>query len=143
MTAVLSRFLIEASNFGERCRNDKDMKLYFDCRCMGAEYLDRRIKLGPSASASEVQNSLGITCKDGTGVAGEMYEHCLNDFINAPTELDPEEFCQCYANSFAKYYEDLSGRLTIKAKIALKSRARMVCQRPATARRIYGNGNPP
>ena len=96
--------------------------------------------MGPDASPSGVQNRLGKACKDGTGIAGQLYEECLNDFVNAPTHLDPEEYCSCYGNTFAEYFEDLPGRMNPRTKIALLSKAKLTCQDPAAARRIYGNG---
>ena len=140
LSDIPDEYIIEASQFGEKCRNDYTMPLYFDCRCLGVKYLDARIEMGPDASPSGVQNRLGKACKDGTGIAGQLYEECLNDFVNAPTHLDPEEYCSCYGNTFAEYFEDLPGRMNPRTKIALLSKAKLTCQDPAAARRIYGNG---
>ena len=136
---IPDEFIIEASNFGESCRNNSEMSKYFDCRCMAVKYLDKRIEAGPEALASHIQNSLGYECKDGTGVSGELYEKCLYNITNAPKHLDPEEYCSCYGNTFAKMYESYPRRLSTKVKIAFLSRAQLACRDPRAARRVYGS----
>lgn len=140
LSDIPDEYIIEASKFGEECRNDYTLPLYFDCRCMAVTFLDERIKRGPDASVSGIRNSMGDKCKDGTGIAGQIYEECLNDFVNAPKHLDPEEFCSCYGNTYAEIFEDFSGAVTAKANIALRSKAKTVCQDPVAGRRIYGPG---
>lgn len=140
MSDIPDEFIDEASQFGEDCRNHHEMPMYFDCRCMGVKFLDARMELGASASKSEVQNRLGKACKDGTGIAGQLYERCLNDFVNAPENVGPEEYCSCYGNTFAKLFEDWPSLLTQSAKVALTSKAQLICQNPEAARRIYGPG---
>lgn len=142
LSDIPDEYIIEASKFGEECRNDRKMPLYFDCRCVAVRYLDTRIELGPESTPSAVRNQLGAACKDGTGIAGQLYERCLLDINNAPTHLDPEEFCSCYGNTFAKYFEDFDQVMGTKAEISLKSKARLTCQDPVTARRIYGAPRP-
>lgn len=140
MSDIPDEFIIEASEFGEYCRNDHTMPLYFDCRCKAVSYLDERIKRGPDASGSSIRIAIANLCKDGTGISGHVYEKCLNDFVNAPKHLDPEEFCSCYGNTYAEYFEDFAGPLTAKADVAITTKAKTVCQDPAAARRIYGVG---
>ncbi len=140
LSDVPDEFLTEASKFGETCRNHHEMPLYYDCRCMGVKFLDARIELGPDASHSEVQDQLGKACKDGTGIAGQIYKNCFNDFLNAPKELDPEEYCSCFGNTFAKLFEDWPSRLSRRAEIALRSKAQVMCQNPRAAKRLYGAG---
>lgn len=139
LSAIPDHYIREATAFGEKCRNHHERPLYYDCRCLGVEYLDARIRLGASASASAIENQLGAKCKDGSGIAGQHYQRCLNDFVNAPKHLDPEEYCRCYGNSYAKYFERLQGKLTVKGNISLMSRAKLTCSNPKAAQRIYGN----
>ena len=138
MSDIPDEYIMEATQYGEECRNDDKLPLYFDCRCMTVHYLDVRKKLGPEASVSAVRSQLGGRCKDGTGIAGVAYEKCLGNFLLAPKNVNLEDFCGCYSNRFAKMYESLPGAMSARAEIALKSRARTECASPETARRIYG-----
>jgi len=140
MSDIPDEYIIEASKFGDECRNNDKLNKHFDCRCMAVKYLDARIEYGPSAGVSVIRNKLGYDCKDATGIAGELYQACLLDIENAPTHLDPEEYCSCYANTFAKYFEEWPGRITINLKVSLMSRAKLTCRDPAGARKIYGAG---
>jgi len=135
---VPDEFILEATAFEEACRNNHKQKLYFDCRCLSIKYLEARIERGKEAPVSAIENMLGDSCKDGTGIAGQLYEECLSDFVAAPLEKDPEEFCSCYGNTFAQYFENLEGRLTVRARGAFKSRARLRCRNPETANELYG-----
>lgn len=138
MSDIPDDYIIEASKFGEECRNHREMPLYFNCQCLAVTYLDHRIDLGPEAHSSAVRNMLGGECKDGTGIAGKLYEECLNDFVNAPKHLDPETFCSCYSNTFSKYFESSNGEMNPRMKLSFLSRSRLQCQNPEAARKIYG-----
>lgn len=138
MSNIPDDYIIEASKFGETCRNDFKMPLYFNCQCLAVKYLDHRIELGPEAHSSAVRNLLGKDCKDGTGIAGQMYKKCLYNISTAPKHLDPETFCSCYSNTFASYFESLPGAMNPRMKVSLMSRARLKCQDPEAARKIYG-----
>ncbi|MFK7840576.1 MAG: hypothetical protein AB8B83_09650 [Bdellovibrionales bacterium] len=143
LSEIPDEYIIEASEFGEMCRNEGDMRNYYDCRCMAIKYLDARIEFGPDVGPSFVKTALvqAKDCKDATGIAGHIYERCLLDINNAPTHLDPEEYCSCYGNTFAKYFENISRNVTLMAKINLKTRAQLRCRDPIAAQRIYG-GDP-
>jgi hypothetical protein len=131
-------YIAEATQFGENCKNDPNLSQYFNCQCMAVEYLDTRKKLGPNASSSIIRSYLGGKCKDGTELAGPMYEECLDTRTHAPTHVDPEVYCTCFTNSFIKMFEELQGAMSSQIEIAMRSRARTECSEPETARRIYG-----
>lgn len=141
MSDIPDEYIIEASQFGEMCRNEGDMRNYYDCRCMAIKYLDARIEFGPEVGPSFVKTALvkANDCKDATGIAGRIYERCLLDINNAPTHLDPEEYCSCYGNTFAKYFENITKNMTLMTKINLKTRAQLRCRDPIAAQRIYGS----
>jgi len=123
LSDIPDEYIIEASQFGELCRNDHTMPKYFDCRCMAVAFLDQRIERGPDTSATSIRNSITTGCKDASGAAGEVYQYCLNDFENAPTHLDPEEFCTCYGNTYAETFERFRSVVTAKTDISLRARA--------------------
>lgn len=139
MSDLPDDYIIEASKFSETCRNDKKMPLYYNCECLAVEYLDHRKDLGPDASKEAVKNRLGDHCKDGTGIAGQLYEKCLYDYATAPKHVDPEEFCSCYGNTFASLFEKSRGALYPQIEISFLSKARLKCSNPEAARKIYGN----
>lgn len=143
LSDIPDEFIIEASQFAEDCRNDGTMPKYYDCRCMAVAFLDKRIERGPEASASSIRNSITKECKDASGAAGDVYEHCLTDFENAPTHIDPEEFCSCYGNTYAETFERFDGVATAKVNVSLMARAKIICSDPVSARRMYGPGAVP
>ena len=143
LSDIPDEYIIEASQFGEYCRNDHTMPKYFDCRCMAVAYLDKRIERGPYVSASSIRNKITKECKDASGAAGDVYQHCLTDIENAPTHLDPEEYCSCYGNTYAETFERFNGLVTAKTDVALKARAKTICSDPLTAQQIYGVNTPP
>ena len=138
MSDIPDDFIIEASTFGERCRNDLTMPLYFDCRCMAVKYLDNRIELGKDASPSVIRNRLGDECKSATGIAGKIYKNCLVDFSAAPKHLDPEEYCSCFGNTFAQFFESYPGKMQLSTESSLMGKARLKCQDPEAAFKLYG-----
>ncbi len=131
-------YIAEAVAFVQDCENNSRTSLYYDCRCMGAEYLDRRIALGPDAPASQVQLRINSVCADGTGIAGDMYESCTADYLTLPQGFKAEEFCACYANTYAKFFEGLQGPLHTETHIDLMTRARLTCRDPGLAQRFFG-----
>jgi len=143
LSDIPDEFIIEASDFAEECRNDHTMPMYYDCRCLSVAYLDERIRRGPESGADSIRRTITKQCKDASGIAGQIYEHCLTDFVNAPKHLDPEEYCSCYGNTYAKYYEGFDGLATARVNISIKARAKTVCADPAAARRVYGRGAVP
>lgn len=135
---VPDEYLIEAMDFADECSNDQSMPLYYDCRCMGAEYLERRIKLGPDAAASLVRQTIGPSCADGTGIAGRFYEDCAQNYVSVPDNVSVEDFCSCYGNTYAKMFERLDRPLMSREHIQIMTMARVTCRDPNQARRIFG-----
>lgn len=128
----------EAMEFQQICLNDDEMPLYYDCQCLAGDYAEKRKELGPDASRSAVQNRLGARCKDGTGIAEKLNRTCQENVATLPKGHDPEAFCECYSKKFTAFFENLDGRLAPSMKITFLSRARLTCQDPEAARKIYG-----
>ena len=131
-------YLREAIAYQEECESSSKMSNYYDCRCMSAEYLDRRIEMGERATPSAIKLSIGTICADGTGIAGDLYEDCRSDFArDADFEpgTDPEEFCSCYGNTYAKLYESYGKVLNSNDHVRLMTTSRLVCSRPERAQR--------
>ena len=139
MSDIPDDYIMESNEFAEICRNDDEMPLYFDCRCLAVEYLDHRIDVGPDISSSTIRNRLGENCKDGTGIAGKLYEECISDFRNMPDVSDPEEYCECVGSGFARQFEALPHKLTPRRESKLIYHVRLKCSDPETYRTVYGN----
>ena len=131
-------YLIEAMNYAQECSDSQVMQLYYDCRCMGAEYLERRIALGPEAPRSQVAQRIGPACADGTGIAGSLYQDCKKNYVQVPANVGVEDYCSCYGNTYAKMFERMNRPLLSREHVALMTQARVACANPSTARRIFG-----
>lgn len=136
---IPDEYIEEAIAFGRECSSDPQMQLYFDCRCMTVKYLDRRIELGKDAHFSAVRLGVGPQCADGTGIAGQLFEGCKGRYSQIPAGKDPEDFCSCYGNTYAKLYENYGRVLRSPQHVSFMAQARMACTNSENARRIYGN----
>lgn len=134
-------FIKEALNFGEECGDSRIMSMYFDCHCMATEFLDQRIKLGPETDKEVIAQNVGPQCADGAGIAGRLYETCKQDYVSVPVELDLEEFCSCYGNTYAKLYERLGITLNSTKHIRLMTQSKLACRNPNLAQRFYGRNS--
>lgn len=135
---IPDEYITEAVNYVRECEVNSLMSKYYDCRCMGVEYLDRRISLGPDAPASQLAQTIGPLCADGTGIAGRFYEQCSADYLNVPVGVDIDEYCACYANTYAKLFENYGRPLYSRDHVKLMTRARLSCRNPGLAQRFYG-----
>ncbi|MGB0718868.1 MAG: hypothetical protein ACPGRX_00225 [Bdellovibrionales bacterium] len=136
---VPAAWLDEAFAFGEECRASVKMRQYYDCRCMAVRFLDKRIEYGEGADRTVLMQRIGPECADGTGIAGRLYETCKADYVSIPVGLDIEEYCTCYASTYAKMFEKLDRSLGNKQHVALMTRAKVTCRNPDAARKFYGN----
>lgn len=137
-TDIPDEWIKEAQAFGKECAQSRIMPMYFDCRCMEVQYLDRRITLGPETDKSVLVQGIGPKCSDGTGISGHLYNNCKQYSLLLPADIDLEKFCSCYGNTYAKEYEQLNISLNSQQHIGLMSMARLTCRNPRAARFIYG-----
>lgn len=135
---IPDEFLIEAENYAIECSRNSQMNLYYNCECMGGAYLDERIRRGPNVAASSIRLALGsgTKCKDASGIAGQQYENCFNMPVELPDDTSPQEYCECYANEFAKEFESTGGAFDSKQNVRLMRRARITCGNQDLKRRL-------
>lgn len=131
-------YIKEAIEYVRACEQNTLMSRYYDCRCMGVEYLDERIQAGPEAPASQLALTLGPRCVDATGISGRFYEQCSADYLSVPVGFDIDEYCECYANTYSKLFENYGRALYSRDHVKLMSRARLTCRNPGLAQRFYG-----
>lgn len=136
---IPDEYIEEALAFGDSCAVNRQMQLYFDCRCMAVKYLDRRIAAGPDAAPSSIQVGIGAECADGTGISGRMFESCRSNYASVPKGKDPEKFCACYGNTYAKLYENYGRPIRSRQHVSFMAQSRTACVDVRAARQLYGN----
>lgn len=134
---IPDEYIAEAVAFNERCEADIDMRMYKDCDCLASKYLDERIKRGPQAGVASIAMFIEEACPDATEAAGIKYQTCMSSGPMMPPKIPLEEFCQCYANTYAKLFEAYSPEANSRTFVALGTRAHVMCSNPEAARKLY------
>lgn len=132
-------YIDEALLFEQQCETHHVMGQYYNCGCMAVSFLEKRMDLGPGASADSIIMHIGKGCIDATEAAGSEYLKCMaNSHFYALGDRSPEAFCQCVANTYSKLFENIGKAPSPKLKLGLNSQAVMMCSNPAMAQRLYG-----
>lgn len=126
-TDIPEEYWIEAENFKAYCDKDYRLKTNYDCECFAMKFLDARIDFGPYVTRSQIMMEIGNSCISAVNIAGESYTECMAAPTLVPGRHDPEEFCSCVANAYAKLYDRAGVSFTSKTRVALKSRAMASC----------------
>ncbi len=137
LSDVPDEYLKEAQAYYESCEANGNISAYYDCRCMAAQYLDKRIERGPDITPSSIVLSIGPGCMDSARIAGSNYTECLSRAPVLPTNQSVEEYCTCYANKFAKIYSRSGLDLSSESKVALQAQAGIICENPALGKQLY------
>lgn len=124
--------LMDAQNFYEFCDSQPRYRDHYDCRCMGARYLDERIKAGPDVSRTQIMIGLNGECINVPGAAGHGYNFCLQyGQRNYDGSMEPEEYCQCVGNNYAILLQRARGfTMSRRDTSQLMSSAFLRCNRP-------------
>lgn len=137
VTEIPTEYIDEALAFRDKCEMRADMKKHYNCECLSVKYLDQRVARGASANESSIMLSIESECKDGTFVAGSMYNQCMAGRVRYPGKRPLDEFCECFGREYAKLYE-LSGlSASGKAHVAIRTRAVTGCFDPNLSRQLY------
>ncbi len=121
-------YMAEASAVLKQCTENSAYNKFYNCDCLAAHMLDERIKQGPDANHTNLLINVQTKCKDGTNAAGIEYSNCLGKGALLPPDVEPEAFCSCYANTYAKIFEASRGAATSLQLIKMQSAARKRCQ---------------
>ncbi len=105
MEEISDKDMKEAQAFYENCTADRRMSVHYDCECMSVKYLDQRLQKGPAATHSEIMLYINKECPNTAGIAGLIYNQCLGQGTLMPLSRPLEDFCECYANTFATLVE--------------------------------------
>jgi hypothetical protein len=130
-------YIQEAQNYYLNCQKDTNMNRYYDCKCMGAEYLNTRIDMGPKATSSAIGIRIVTKCADATGAAGYEYDKCLTKRPPQGMTLPFEDYCACYANTYAKLFEYSQVEASSKVFLAISMQASIACSEPALAQKMF------
>lgn len=133
---VPDEYLAEADAFHAECATTAKMNHYYDCECLTVKYLDERIKRGKTAADSSIMQAIQEQCADATEAAGYLYNQCLGDPM-IPAEIPAEEFCTCYANTYATLYERYGAEPNSQTFVEVQTEAMVTCRNPNLAKRLY------
>lgn len=123
-------YMDEATALMQKCTTTPQYNKFYNCDCMAAHMLDQRIKQGPEADHMSIVIEIQSKCKDGSKAAGVAYGNCLGKTSLLPPDYDPKDFCECYANSYGKIFENAKGRSYNSLQlINMQSAARKQCRR--------------
>ncbi|MCE7887612.1 MAG: hypothetical protein DYH13_08965 [Alphaproteobacteria bacterium PRO2] len=131
-------YIQEAQKYYALCESDASLYLYYNCKCLGSKFLDKRIELGPEATYTAVVLDIRGECADASRAAGYEYEQCVNNGAMMPYNIPVEEYCACYANTFAKLYEQNSyDGPGARVFTHFQAQAYLTCKNPALAAKFY------
>lgn len=89
----------EAFSLYDECKSSDMVERFYNCDCLSANFLDLRAR-APQARQDSLVASARRKCANTTEIAGGAYQSCLGWAPQIRT--DYEDFCSCYANSYAK-----------------------------------------
>ncbi len=97
----------EAQSVFLACNSSDNQSHYLDCECLSLSFLQLRIKdtdekKGAASGYFTIMEEARKACVNTAGLAGKTYSECRAWAIGVRS--DAEEFCSCYANTYAKTY---------------------------------------
>jgi len=132
MSEVTDAQLEEAQHFFNQCKTDKDLSKNYDCKCISANFLQKRIELGPTASEDLVFLEIQSTCPNVVETTGHAYSSCMTRAApRGLRDIGIKDYCECIAREWSKAYERLNGQVDVSIKIAIQSKAQMHCLNPS------------
>lgn len=120
--------IVEAQKIKQDCAADPMMSRYYDCECRAMRFLEQRIKRGPEDGASAVMLDIGGDCQNLPALAGWAYNGCIHQGIDFfPAGQDPEEYCSCVGNSYAKLFARAKKSYSSRLIVEMKTLATLSC----------------
>lgn len=137
LSNVPDEYIEEAFNFNKQCHSMPNLAHYQNCDCLAVKYLDKRIELGHEATKGDIRSEIEGTCPDATGAAGYYYGQCMSNGSLMPSNIPIEKFCECFANTYAKLYEELRSKASPSTSLHLQTQAMISCRDPSLAHKLY------
>ena len=123
----------EVKEFNIYCKGDFTLSTHHDCDCMAMRYLDQRVEMGPYATSGQIMLRIDTACPNIPAIAGEAYEDCVRRPISVPSSAKSvEDYCACFANTYAKLFKASGRAITSKLKVSLQTRAGLQCDNANT-----------
>lgn len=129
-------YLNEADQFFNYCEATPRYRKFYNCECLAASFLNERINQGPDVPRSGIMLDIEKQCADGAEASAETFNACMDRPSLLPPGTDTVKYCECFANTYGKLYEQNPGTGT-KASIRLQSQAHLTCSNPALAKKMY------
>lgn len=135
---IPDEFITEARQFYDMCSTTANMFQYYDCKCLATKFLDKRIEMGPDIGKDSITMAIGQECPDASEAAGYEYGQCLGQASLLPKgNIQLEDYCACFANTYARLYENMSAGPSSTTFINLKAQAYTMCQDPKLEKQLY------
>lgn len=120
--------IVEAEAFQKACVADVNLSTYYECDCWAMRFLEARLVRGPDIQQDIIMMDIGSECPNTAAIAGSAYKNCIAQGIDFfPKKQDPEEYCSCVGNSYAKLFERSGQSIDSKLMIQLRTMASLSC----------------
>lgn len=94
----------KALNVTLDCKKSSHTSKYFDCDCMGLEFLKRRINGARTETDFSILMKSQKACPNPTDLAGSTYIQCTS-WAPISRPYDYKEFCECFATEVALQFK--------------------------------------
>ncbi len=140
-TDLPEKFIKEAHAFYDQCANEGGLNTHYNCKCLATKYLDKRIELGPKEQESIILMNIvrSSDCADASVIAGFEYEGCKMRGALMPPNISVEDYCSCYASTYARLFEQSGVEPGTLNELNLKSQAYVTCENPVLGKQLYQN----
>ena len=130
LSGVTDKQMDEAEAMFAECKGSLKLSRRFDCECYASRFLSERIKQGPTAQKEQILLSFENECRNVLDSTGHEYTGCMGNPMYYPENVEPKDFCECYARRWAKLYESYPGKINRFTTKNIRMRARAQCQNP-------------
>ena len=129
LSNLTDKQLSEAEAVFQHCKERRALNSQFDCECFASRFLDERLEIGPLANWDALFARFSSECRNVVETTGIEYSSCMAHFgIKDTVNMEPKEYCECYARKWADLFDSYSGKITFNTKQSLKSQARGHCK---------------
>ncbi len=129
-TPFMDEYLDEADEYFRECSNNYLMMQYYNCACLSAEYLNKRIEGGPTINTTQIRLNIQDKCHDSYVASGEVYRNCLQTNGQMAPGTDPEKLCECVANTYVRYMDTVKPNISSNTIVRFQAMAYTTCQNP-------------
>lgn len=134
MDDVPDAYIEEANAFYDECSASDLMSQYYNCECYSLAYLDKRIEMGPTVVRTSILSEIENECRDAVGAAGRAYMECLSKANMFKPGTDPEEYCECVANTYVDMMNTAAPRVSSRSIVRLQTYSYTACTNSQTGR---------